>query len=81
MTTSPIASSTPTSSPATLCPNCGGTSLSVTTSTTITYHVVFDHDTRELVVVSESVGDTDWDEQSLAACAACNWQGKLRDCF
>jgi len=80
MTTSPTPTST-SSIVGSLCPNCGGVSLNVLTATIVSYQVVFDLDAQELVVVGESVGNTEWDEQSQVTCPSCHWQGALFDCL
>ena len=64
-----------------LCPCCGGTTLKILAATVVSCEVVFDSRVNELVVVSESVGDTEWDEHSKVECLSCDWQGQVSECL
>ena len=62
-----------------LCPSCGGVQLTILTSAVVSYDVRLEPETRELLVVGESLGETDWDDSSRVACPACRWQGTLQN--
>jgi ribosomal protein L37AE/L43A len=64
-----------------LCPCCGGTTLKILATTIVSCEVVFDARVNELVVVSESVGDTEWDANSQVECPSCDWQGQVSECL
>ncbi len=61
-----------------LCPNCGGVRLTILTTAVVSYDVKLEPETRELLVVGESRGESEWDHSSRAACPACAWQGTLQ---
>ncbi|MGL4610164.1 MAG: hypothetical protein ACRCYY_10830 [Trueperaceae bacterium] len=60
-----------------LCPCCGGTILKILATTLVSCEVVFDGRVNELIVVSESIGDVEWDGSSQVECPACGWQGQV----
>lgn len=64
-----------------LCPNCDASTLTISTSAFVSYNVTYDESANELVVVGESIGDSEWDLNSRASCPQCQWQGTLEHCL
>ena len=62
-----------------LCPVCSSPSLKVVTSAVVSYDVMIDAETQELIVIGEDVTDSEWDDHSLVSCPTCTWQGVLSD--
>ena len=64
-----------------LCPNCNASTLTISTSALVSYNVTYDEAARELVVVGENIGDSDWDLNSRVSCPQCQWHGTLESCL
>lgn len=65
--------------PQPLCPNCGHSSIRITTSVLIHYDIIFDASNHDFAVIDELVGDAMWDETNDAWCPVCGWQGTVGD--
>ena len=64
-----------------LCPNCGASTLRISTDAVVTYDITYDTQASELVVVGERIGDSEWDLKSEADCPQCHWHGRLENCL
>ena len=62
-----------------ICPKCRHDILKIAVRSTIQTEVVFDHVAGELIVIGETLEDSDWDEQNVVHCPKCDWQGRVAD--
>lgn len=62
-----------------LCPQCGCSTIRITTAVRVSYDLVFDPSSDDLAVVDARVGDAAWDASNPSECPGCGWSGSVGD--